>query len=137
MKKIIILLGLSVALLSCTKEDTSNPPSNSTESLTSSLTIANGLRISEFIEEGVNETAMFSPYLFVFNTNGTVMATKTGHSINGTYLVFVDDNKTELMMTFPNNSELYELTDDWYFISQNGNTIRFEDSGDILQFEQQ
>ena len=137
MKKIIILLGLSVALFSCTKEDTSNPPSNSTESLTSSLTIANGLRISEFIEEGVNETAMFSPYLFVFNTNGTVMATKTGHSINGTYLVFVDDNKTELMMTFPNNSELYELTDDWYFISQNGNTIRFEDSGDILQFEQQ
>ena len=137
MKKIIILLGLSVALFSCTKEDTSNPPSNSTESLTSSLTIANGLRISEFIEEGVNETAMFSPYLFIFNTNGTVMATKTGHSINGTYLVFVDDNKTELMMAFPNNSEFYELTDDWYFISQNGNTIRFEDSGDILQFEQQ
>ena len=64
-------------------------------------------------------------------------AERTNESINGTYLVFRDDNRTELQMTFPGNSALRELSDDWYFISQNANTISFDDSGDILQFQKQ
>lgn len=101
------------------------------------LRTQNGLRINELIEEGTNKTTQFSPYLFVFNENDTVTATQSSETINGTYLVFRDDNRTELRMTFPNNSLLFELSDDWYFVSQNATTIRFEDNGDIVQFQKQ
>jgi hypothetical protein len=96
-----------------------------------------GFRISELIEEGTNKTSKFRPYLFVFNENGTVTAAQSNKIINGTYLVFIDDNKIELRMNFPNNSILNELSDDWYFNFKNANSIRFEDSGDIVQFQKE
>lgn len=143
MKQLIFMLCLSVGFLSCQKEDdvipTNNmiPTNGSTLAVNDFLRNQNGLRINELIEEGTNKTSLVSPYLFQFSENGTVTATKAGETINGTYLVFRDDNRTELRMTFPSNSILYELSDDWYFISQNANTIRFEDDGDIVQFEKQ
>lgn len=137
MKRLIFMLCLSIGILSCQKDDNVSPTNNSISSVNEFLRTQNGLRINELIEEGTNKTTQFSPYLFVFNENGTVTATQSSETINGTYLVFRDDNRTELRMTFPNNSLLFELSDDWYFVSQNATTIRFEDNGDIVQFQKQ
>lgn len=137
MRYIIFLLTLSVGLLSCQKDDGVSPTNDSMSSAQEFFRSADGLKITEFTEEGVNKTNTFNPYLFLFNEDGTVTATKTGESISGTYLIFLDDNRTELRMTFANNSNLNELTDDWYFVEINGNTIRFEDSGDVVQFQKQ
>jgi hypothetical protein len=131
------MLCLSVGIFSCQKDDNVNPTNDSISSVNEFLRYQNGLRITELIEEGTNKTAQFSPYLFVFKENGTVTATQASETVNGTYLVFRDDNRTELRMTFPNNSILLELSDDWYFVSQNATTIRFEDNGDIVQFQKQ
>jgi len=111
-------------------------------SIVAALTHSNGLKIDEFIEDGFNETSDFQSYVFLFDVDGTVVASSAGSgsgsgngtTINGTYSVFVDDGQTELAMTFPASSPLYELTDDWYFLSMNGDLVRFGDSGDILQF---
>lgn len=137
MKVLIAMLCLSVGILSCQQDENINLTPENTPSVNDFLRNQNGLRITEFIEEGIDETSEFSPYLFLFKEDGTVTAERTNESINGTYLVFRDDNRTELQMTFPGNSALRELSDDWYFISQNANTIRFDDSGDILQFQKQ
>lgn len=137
MKRLIFMLCLSIGILSCQKDDNVSPTNDSISSVNELLINQNGLRITELIEEGINKTAQFSLYLFVFNENGTVTATQSSETINGTYLVFRDDNRTELRMTFPNNSLLFELSDDWYFVSQNAATIRFEDNGDIVQFQKQ
>lgn len=131
------MLCLSVGILSCQKVDNVSQANDSISSVNDFLINQNGLKITELIEEGTNKTSQFSPYLFLFNENGTVKAMQSSETVFGTYLVFRDDNRTELRMTFPNNSILYELSDDWYFISQNTTTIRFEDSGDIVQFEKQ
>jgi hypothetical protein len=128
---------LFVSILSCQKDDNVGPTNDSILSVNNFLKNQNGLRINELIEEGTNKTTQFSPYLFVFNENGTVTATQASETINGNYLVFRDDNRTELRMTFPNNSILFELSDDWYFVSKNATTIRFEDNGDIVQFQKQ
>jgi hypothetical protein len=136
MTRALIAFCILFALTACESENNPNPQ-NSTETINNSLTVAGGLRISEFIEEGRDKTSIFSPYRFLFNSDGTVIASKTGTSISGTYRVFRDDGRVELRMDFPNNSELYELTDDWYFISQSANVIRFEDSGDTIVFQQQ
>jgi hypothetical protein len=129
------MLFLSVGILSCQKDNNVSPTNNSILSVNEFLRTQNGLRITELIEEGTNKTTRFNPYLFVFNENGTVTATQSSETINGTYLVFSDDNRTELRMTFPNNSLLFELSDDWYYVTQNAATIRFEDNGEIVQFQ--
>jgi hypothetical protein len=137
MKRFIFLFSLAIAFTSCDDDDNLSPVGSSVASVNEALLSANTMRINEFIEDGVDKTNIVSPYQFSFVSNGTVIAAKPGESINGTYLVFSDDNRTELRMNFPLNSELYELTDDWYLISNNGNIIRFEDSGDVIQFQKQ
>jgi hypothetical protein len=124
MKRIFFLLGVALTLGACQKQK-----------VTTSLTTDNGLKIIEFIEDGQNETADVSDFVFVFNDQGSVTATRNGQSITGTYSTFKDDGKTELKMAFPMDSELKELSEDWYFISDDNNIIHFEDSGDILKFE--
>lgn len=131
------MLFLSVGILSCQKDNNVSPTNNSILSVNEFLRTQNGVRITELIEEGTNKTTRFNPYLFVFNENGTVTATQSSETINGTYLVFSDDNRTVLRMTFPNNSLLFELSDDWYYVTQNAATIRFEDNGEIVQFQKQ
>lgn len=137
MKQLIFIIFISVGFFSCQKDENISPTNNSISSVNDFLKDQKGLRITELIEEGTNKTTQFSPYLFVFNENGTVTATQSSETIDGSYLVFRDDNRTELRMTFPNNSLLFELSDDWYFVSQNATTIRFEDNGDIIQFQKQ
>lgn len=137
MKRLLLMLCLTVGIFSCDDDDNGNPTNESITNVNEFLRNQNGLRITELIEEGTNKTMQFSPYLFLFNANGTVTATQSNETISGTYLVFRDDNRTELRMTFPNNGIFFELSDDWYFISQTATTIRFEDNGDIIQFQKQ
>jgi hypothetical protein len=120
-------------------EKTENPlPSNSRpEALNAVLQNGEGWSITRFTEEGKDYSARFRPYLFTFHTDGTVKAEKTGESIVGTYDSFRDDGKTELRMQFPMNSALYELSDDWYFVSAENRIIRFADQQDKLEFEKQ
>jgi len=124
-----------MAFTACEKEDDLNPTSMSREDLVSTLTLSNGLRITEFVEDGADMTSDFNPYVFDFETNGTVTATKGSETINGTYSVFLDDGRKELRMNFPMTSALYELSDDWYFISANETGLRFADGVDVIHFQ--
>ncbi len=138
MKKILLFLIPCVLFSSC--DDDANPTIvNNTvnTNLAPELISQGGLRISEMIEEGENKTAAFSPYLFVFSANGVVTATLNGQVNAGTYLLFQDDGQTELLMNFPNSPALFELNDDWYKVSSNNGVLRFNDSGDILEFQPQ
>jgi len=137
MAKLILCVSLMTLLIACDKEDVLQSTNTSSSILTSALTGVSGFVISEFVEEGVNKTSTFAPFVFVFDTDGLVTASSINQTISGTYLVFTDDGKTELSMNFPGNSEFTELSDDWYLISQNETTIRLEDNGDILEFIKQ
>lgn len=129
LKTMALVLVFSGVLISCQKQN------GSPNGVNNFLKNTNGLKITEFIEEGEDETNTFSGYVFSFGSNGNVTATKLGESTNGTYNVFSDDGQTELEMVFSNNSELEELTDDWYFVSNDENNIHFEDNGDILKMK--
>jgi hypothetical protein len=95
-----------------------------------------GLIITLLTDDEDNETDEFSSYIFDFNTDGTVTAINAEETVAGTYSVYLDDGKVELEMNFITPPGFNELDDDWYFVSIDQNTIRFNDSGDILEFQQ-
>lgn len=136
MKNTFLLLFL-MALLACDKNDTVNPTNNDIESVSDFLRVGNGLVIVLLTDDEDDETYYFDSYVFNFGSDGSVVATDSNNTVNGTYSVFRDDGRIELRMNFPNTQNFGELNDDWYFISINQNTIRFDDDGDILEFQQQ
>jgi hypothetical protein len=95
MNKIFYLLCVPLALGACQEQQ-----------ITTSLTTDNGLKIIEFIEDGENETSDVGDFVFVFNEQGIVTASRDGQTISGTYSTFKDDGKTELRMSFPMDSPL-------------------------------
>ena len=141
MKAVLFSLCALLALSACNKEETvplsGTPQTSTSQHLDAALRVTDGLRISELVEEGTNETSAFRSYLFRFSSDGSVTASDTEGTINGTYTVFRDDGRTELRMDFPTNSDFDELSDDWYFISQDEQSIHFEDGGDRLVFQKQ
>jgi hypothetical protein len=134
MRKIILFLSVLFALSSCQNEDDINPI-NDPLTVNTSLTLASGLRTSKMIEEGENRTNLYSPFLFTFTTDGSVIASSSTGNVSETYRIVPDDDRPELQMDFPDGTVLYEFSDDWYFLTQDKTTIRFEDSGDIFEFE--
>lgn len=135
--KCFCILFCSMALLACDQDDDMISTSNDTQSVSEFLMTNNGLIITLLTDDEDNETYYFDSYLFNFNSDGSVVATDANNTVNGTYSVFRDDGRTELRMNFPNIQNFDELNDDWYFISINQNTIRFDDDGDVLEFQQQ
>lgn len=124
---------LSLMMMSCQNDDGGGLFSGSKSSIEEFLTSKNSWRITEFIEDGEDETSDFQGYVFSFETNGNVLVTGNGTNLTGTYKVFKDDGKVELGMTFPAGDPFDELTDDWYYISRSENNIRFSDDGDVLE----
>lgn len=132
-----VILFFSLALVACDDDDNSVTSSNDAQPVLASLTAPSGLRIALLMDDGEDETSDFSSYVFVFQPNETVSATNATQTISGTYSLFTDDGRLELRMSFPNNPSFSELNDDWYFISIDQNRIRFDDSGDVLEFVEQ
>lgn len=131
------LLLLSIALVACDKQDITSSTGDNVDSVAEFLLHDKGLKITLLTDDEDNETSYFDSYIFVFRADGTVAATNTAATITGNYSVFRDDGRIELRMSFPIIPKFHELNDDWYFISINQDKIRFDDSGDILEFQQQ
>ncbi len=129
-------LGLTLLLAACERDMPANNNVSASE-LASTLTQHSGWRVAEFREGGQNKTAQFNQLVFSFGSGGIVQVAGGAAPYQGTYLVFTDDGKTELAMNFNQHAFLQEFTDDWYFISQTNNELRFEDQGDILVFRRQ
>jgi len=125
-----------MALLACDEDDNVSPTSNDVDSVAAFLRNDNGLIITLLTDDEDNETYYFDSYVFNFNSNGSVVATDANDTINGTYAVSRDDGRVELRIDFPSVQNFDELDDDWYFISIDQNTIRFNDDEDRLEFQQ-
>jgi len=134
-RTIILLIIVGMAMMACNNNNTGTTNA-SPDAISDFLLDGEGLIISLFKEDTEDETSYFEGYVFLFGVNGTVSASNGTMTVDGTYFVFRDDGRTELAMDFPSVDNFDELDDDWYFISINQNTIRFDDDGDVLEFQQ-
>lgn len=135
--KIFCFISLLLVLILFSGCNGSSVTGSSTEpeTIRTSLIQSDSVRIISFIEDGTDKTALLAPFVFIFEDNGRVTAVLEDTTTHGTFRVFRDDGRTELAMNFPPSGILRELTDDWYFISQYSNRLRFEDSDDLIILE--
>lgn len=132
---VYVLLFCSILFLACNQDDDADATSVDPQSVSSFLMEDNGFIIRLLIDDGDDETADFSSYVFNFNADGSVVASDDNNMITGSYSVIRDDGRVELEMSFTTNPNFDELNDEWYFISIDQNVIRFDDDGDILEFQ--
>ncbi len=137
-RPILYLLIFSSLLFSCKKNDTST--TLTTTNITSTITTGNW-RVTYYWDTDHEETNNFIGYNFVFNSNGTITATKTTSTINGTWSTLNDDSKIKLILSFASPADFLEISDDWHTIERTDTKIRLQDvsggSGgtDFLTFE--
>lgn len=139
MKKLLFnLFLLSTLLFSCSDDDdnSSITPSNVNATVTSG-----SWRVTYYWDNDHEETSNFAGYSFVFNANGTVVATKAATTVDGSWSTLNDDNKVKLNLVFPSPADFVEISDDWHTVERTDTKIRLQDvsggSGEIdyLTFE--
>lgn len=155
---ILCMLVLVTILTACSSDDDSNPINNTDNtadiSQTTTIVTTGNWVISSFIDSGQDETNNFNGYTFTFNTDGSLVATKAGTTVNGSWSITDDDddnsdddsdgdssNDIDFNIVFNAPDDFTELSDDWDIISKSETKIELIDiSGgnggtDILTFE--
>ncbi len=120
----VVTIFTTLQSSSCSKDDaTPTDPGNITGSWKVSL-----------YWDNTDETYKFSGYNFVFNTGGTVTATKAGLTINGTW----SETSTKFILNFGTDPVFSDLNDDWQKEEKTVNSIKLKDDNplqdDKLQF---
>lgn len=142
---IMALLAGTIAMASCTKED-SLTDSQVIEEMQSNVR-AGTWRITRFIDSGTDETNHFLGYNFTFGSNGVLNASNGVNSYTGTWSITDgnsnDDNPADLDFNifFNLTNDFEDLNDDWEIIARADARIELKDvSGgnggtDYLTFE--
>ena len=112
-------------------------------------------RITYFFDTDQDETSDFAGWVFSFNSDGTLVASKNGDTVEGTWSVeddssnsssdddgnSSDDDDFNIFFPVPASSDFEDLNDDWDIIRYSANKIELTDvSGgnggtDFLTFE--
>ena len=70
-------------------------------------------KVASYIDDGNDQTADYTDFVFDFNADGTATATDSNGTTNGTWSVIIDDNELNLVLNFGTAFPLEELEDDW------------------------
>lgn len=137
--RIHVIILLSIFFFSCSNDNSTTPVI--TPASVSNVVTSGDWRVTLYVDSGQDETSNFSGYNFVFASGGSVVATKNGTSVSGTWSTLLDDSQTKLVLNFATPANFIDISDDWHVIEQTANLIRLEDvSGgnggvDYLTFE--
>ena len=155
---IFLIAALSLFVVACDSSDDSNDDNNNNSNsadLTSEIMEQGDWQITYFNDSGEDQTNDFNGYTFVFNADGTVVASNSNQTVNGTWNIFDDSSNSSsdddgnssddddfiLNFNVPDTSDFEDLNDDWDFISVSATKIELIDiSGgnggtDYLTFE--
>ena len=155
---IFLIAALSLFVVACDSGDDSNDDNNNNSNsadLTSEIMEQGDWQITRFEDSGEDQTNDFNGYTFVFNTDGTVVASNGTQTIDGTWNIFDDSSNSSsdddgnssddddfiLSFNVPETSDFEDLNDEWDFNSVSATKIELIDiSGgngdmDYLTFE--
>lgn len=116
-----LLLIISVAFLTCKKEDQISP----SNAIINTIVIQGEWKIALFNELSIDKTSKFKWYSFKFNSNGTITALNGASSINGAWSSANDGDKKKIIIYF-SEVPLNDLNDHWRVVNQTSATIELE-----------
>jgi hypothetical protein len=115
------LLISSAGLQSCSKEKQEEIAYN----LATSYLNHGKWQVTKFVDDEKDETDHFNGYVFQFNSDGTVTATRGSNVIKGKWSTTSDGSKTKLNLDF-GASAFEELNSDWIIKSGSTSSIQLE-----------
>jgi hypothetical protein len=160
MKGLVLILGVIGTLWACSSNDDSDsdnsPNDNGNSADQVSAAMEEGTwRITYFFDTDQEETDDFAGYVFEFKADGSLIATKGGNTVEGTWSVqdsssndsndddgnSTDDDDFNIFFPVPATSDFEDLNDDWDILTFSSSKIELTDvSGgnggtDFLTFE--
>ncbi|TCJ13816.1 hypothetical protein EPD60_11590 [Flaviaesturariibacter flavus] len=84
-------------------------------------------RITNFVDQGQDETNHFSGYNFTFNSSGTVTATNGAVNASGNWGAQYDDGVSKLILFFNAPFDFQDLSDDWKVVESSNTRLRLQD----------
>lgn len=132
MKKISYLLALSFFLLvcSCSKDNDDIQANVAETSQIIAIAKSGAWTITDFKEDGVDETANFNAYVFRFEDNNILTATSSSSTVSGTWRISDDTgddddpaNDIDFNIFFNSPEVFTDLTEDWEVVSASSNQM--------------
>jgi hypothetical protein len=114
-----------IAFTSCEKETDDAPAASSNEATmgdpkTTSGSGSSCYEITQFVEEGQDETSDYINFVFEFFNNGHVVARNGVQDFSGQWAIGFDDGVQKFFLNFSGTTPLLnELTDDWNIVALN------------------
>lgn len=126
-RSLLLLALLSVFFAGCGKDDT-----GSLAEVTNTLS-AGVWRVTYFADNGIDKTASFTGYDFVFHSGGNVTATKGSSNEVGTWTPLESDDGSEnpdLVISFVTQNIFAEISGKWHILEMTDIKLRMvDDSG--------
>lgn len=104
-------------------------PSPELDAFNENLTTGGAWSVSNFTDNGVNDTNDYNNVSFTFNADGSVTAQRNAQSRTGQWISTIDNGIIELTIGFQGPAVLNELNEDWVVASSSATTIDLEDIG--------
>ncbi len=146
----LVMLSFSLMLLACSSDDDDVKDNSQQISQIENIVESGTWRITNFIDSGKNETSDFTGYDFLFNSDGSLIATNGTNTIDGTWSITDDSSSSSssdddidfnIFFPVPDTNDFEDLNDNWDIISSTSTKIELIDiSGgnvgtDTLTFE--
>jgi hypothetical protein len=134
----VAVLAFSIIAASCTKSN--NSVTNDTPIAT--VITQGSWFVHYYFDNGSDETSDYAAYSFTFNASGSVLATKSGVTITGSWTELSDDGLTKMQISFPvTDIKLNKLNDKWVISSKTNDLIQLKDDNpsknEALHFKKQ
>ena len=73
--------------------------------------------VASYVNDGVDETTDFSGFEFQFNAEGRAVAEGNGQMVEGSWVVYLDDDVIDFEINLGENDPLDNLNEDWEVVS--------------------
>jgi len=149
----LVILTLAFALVACSSDDNDgNQDDMSSSADQVAETAQDGTwRVSNYTDDGEDETSDYNGFTFTFNSDGTLVAESASRTLTGTWSVDdsddssdddagTDDDDFNIFFSVSEDDDFDDLVDDWDIVSVTNTSIALRDvsggdgSVDLLTF---
>lgn len=127
---IFMVISLTVSMVSCSKDDSSNP-NNTSANQTAEIAQSGDWEITYFFDTDKDETSNFRGYTFKFNGDGSLVATNGSTTVRGNWSVTNDSDSSgsdfNINFQVSDSSDFDDLNDDWDIIKVTDRLIELID----------